>query len=70
MIRSVASRWLSWVLLAVVLLAIWRINDGQVGNIVQSAWGLLNRGADIAISLWEAVIGVFTSSDAGSSGKT
>jgi len=62
MIRSMVGRWVPFVVLAIILLAVWRANGGTIENVVQSIWGLLNRGADIVIAIWNAVTGALRSS--------
>jgi hypothetical protein len=44
--------WVSYVLLAVVVLAIWKMNNGDPAKIVDSIWAILNKGADMVTSLW------------------
>lgn len=54
MLRSLGiGRWIGFALLAMVALAIWKMNDGNLANIADGIWGLLNRGADVVTTLWE-----------------
>jgi hypothetical protein len=57
MLRSLGiGRWIGFALLAMVVIAIWRMNDGNLANIADGIWGLLNRGADVVQTLWENFI--------------
>jgi hypothetical protein len=42
----------------IVLLAIWRANNGDMTSIVNATWTILSAGADIAISIWHQVVNV------------
>ena len=66
MIRSTIGRWVPFVVLAIILLAVWRSN-GSIEGVVQSIWALLNRGADIVIAIWNAVTGALSSDASASS---
>lgn len=56
--RGMFSRLLGFFVLAVIALAIWRANNGDLSQVVDTAWGLLNRGADVAIGLWDNIMGI------------
>ena len=55
MLRQTFSRWLSFAFIAVIVLAIWKVNNGNMSNIVDTVWGLLNKGADIVVNLWHNI---------------
>lgn len=67
MIRSTIGRWVPFVVLAIILLAVWRANGGSIESVVQSIWTLLNRGADVVIAIWNAVTGALSSDASASS---
>lgn len=47
------GRWIGFALLAMVAIAIWKMNDGNLANIADGIFNLLNRGADVVQTLWE-----------------
>lgn len=54
MLRSLGvGRWLGFAVLAMVALAIWKTNDGDLGRIADGIWSILNMGADAVSALWE-----------------
>jgi len=54
MLRSLGiGRWIGFALLAMVVIAIWKMNGGNLAAIADGIFGLLNRGADVIQTLWE-----------------
>lgn len=65
MLRSLGiGRWIGFALLAMVALAIWKMNDGNLASIADGIWGLLNRGADVVTTLWENFVSAPSEGDA------
>lgn len=58
--------WISWVLLFVVGLAIWKMNNGDPSKIIDSVWAMLNKGADIITGIWNKIMSMKTSSTSSS----
>ena len=58
--------WISWVLGVVVVLAIWKMNNGDPTKIIDSVWAMLNKGADVITGLWNKVMSMKTSSTSSS----
>ena len=55
--RSIGiGKFISIALLAMVLLAIWRANNGDLSQIGTSIWNVLNEGADLITTLWRSFI--------------
>lgn len=53
MVRMLAgNRIVLFIVLAVVLLAVWKANGGDVGKVAESAWGALNKAADSLLQVW------------------
>lgn len=50
------GRWVSLAVLAMVVVAVWKVNDGNLGNIVDAIWSFINWGADTISGLWEKFI--------------
>lgn len=46
-----------WIVLAVVVIAIWRANDGDLAKMVDSTWLVMNQGADILTTVWNNITG-------------
>lgn len=44
--------WISAVLFVVVALSIWKANNGDVNQMVDSIWAILNKAADFVTALW------------------
>lgn len=54
MLRSLMSNKLATMIVAgIVLVAIWKYNDGDLANIVDAVWGAMNKVADSLIQLWD-----------------
>jgi ABC-type arginine/histidine transport system permease subunit len=51
------GRWLSIAIAVMVVIAVWKANNGDVSNIVLSIWTLINTGANILLDLWNKFIG-------------
>ena len=51
------GRWISIILLAMVVIAVWKANNGDISNIISSIWQLINNGAEIILGLWDRFIG-------------
>ena len=66
MIRSMIGRWVPFVVLAIVLLAVWRANGANIDSVAAAIWGFLNQGADLVIALWNAITGVLSGASDGS----
>jgi hypothetical protein len=49
---------ITWAVVAIVLIAIWRINNGDVNTLVDNIWNILSQGADVAIKLWNSILGI------------
>lgn len=41
---------------AIVVVAIWKVNDGDLGRIVDAIWTFINWGADTVTALWEKFV--------------
>lgn len=53
MVRMLAGNRIAvFVILAVVALAVWKANGGDVGKIADSAWALLDRASDALLQVW------------------
>ena len=52
--RNTFGRWMSFALVAIILLGIWKINNGNLTTLADSVWGLLNKGADVVVSIWNS----------------
>ena len=39
-----------------VVIAVWKSNNGDVGNIIDGIWMVLNNGADILVGLWDRFV--------------
>lgn len=50
------GRWVSFALLAMVVVAVWKVNNGDLGKIVEAAWSLINWGADQLTLVWEKFV--------------
>lgn len=46
----------SLAVVAMVLVAVWKVNDGNLGNIVDAVWNFIEWGADMISSLWDKFI--------------
>lgn len=46
----------SLAVVAMVLVAVWKVNDGNLGNIVDAIWNFIEWGADMISSLWDKFI--------------
>lgn len=58
----IITRWIPAVILFVLFLAIWKANGGDLTKMTDSVWALLNKGADIVLSLWAKFTSVTASS--------
>jgi hypothetical protein len=47
-----------WAIGAIVLIAIWRMNNGDVNTLIDNIWNILSQGADVAIKIWHSVVGI------------
>jgi hypothetical protein len=57
MLRSLGiGRLLSFAVLAMVLLAVWKANNGDLSSIAAAIWEVLNRGADVVTTLWDSFV--------------
>lgn len=50
------GRLISIALLVMVVIAVWRANNGDLSQIASSIWALLNQGADVITTLWRSFI--------------
>jgi len=50
------GRVISIALLVMVVIAIWRANNGDLSQIATSIWNVLNEGADLITTLWRSFI--------------
>jgi hypothetical protein len=46
-----------WVVLIVILIAIWRANNGDLTSMIDNTWKVLNQGADILTTVWNNITG-------------
>lgn len=68
MLRSLGiGRWIGLAAVAMVALAIWKANNGDVSKIAEGVWSLLNMGADVVRTLWDSFQ---SSTDSGSVADT
>lgn len=44
-----------WFVIACIGLAVWRGFNGDLGAIVDSIWGYIQTGADVATNIWNEV---------------
>lgn len=52
------TKLLSTAGIIVILLAIWRANDGDVTVLVNTVWGIIDTAADILTQIWNQVMAV------------
>lgn len=50
------GRVVSVVTTVIVIVAIWKVNDGDLGRIVDAIWTFINWGADTVSGLWEKFV--------------
>lgn len=60
------GRIIGGVFLFIVALAIYKMNNGNVAQIVHSVWALLNKGADFVTSIFKKFLSMQSSSSSGS----
>lgn len=51
------SRLASYFVIAIIAVAIWRGNDGDMGRVADSVMGILNHGADFVTTIWVSLFG-------------
>lgn len=51
------GRLAGWVVLIVILIAIWRANNGDLTSMIDNTWKVLNQGADILTAVWNNITG-------------
>jgi hypothetical protein len=52
------TKLLSTAGIIVILLAIWRANNGDVTVMVNTVWGIIDTAADILTQIWNQVMSV------------
>lgn len=52
------TKLLSTAGIIVILLAIWRANDGDVTVLVNTVWGIIDTAADLLTQIWNQVMAV------------
>ena len=58
MLRNLGlGRWVSAALFFMVLLAVWRANDGNLAQVASSVWTVLEKGAEVVTTLWRSFVG-------------
>lgn len=62
------GRWVGFAILAMVVIAIWKVNEGDLSSIAEGIWAILNRGADVVVTLWESFMGAPEESASATSG--
>lgn len=51
------GRWIGIALTVMVLIAVWKANNGDISNIVSAIWTFINTGAQVLLDLWNKFIG-------------
>lgn len=62
------TKLLSMAGIAVILLAIWRANNGDVSVLVNTVWGIIDTAADILTEIWNQVMAADPLGTGGESG--
>lgn len=52
------TKLLSMAGILVIILAIWRANDGDVTVLVNTVWGIIDTAADLLTQIWNQVVAV------------
>lgn len=52
------TKLLSMAGILVIILAIWRANDGDVTVLVNTVWGIIDTAADLLTQIWNQVMAV------------
>lgn len=55
MLRSMIGRALSIFILLVIVVAVWRANNGDMTQVANGVWDLLSKGADLVVMLWNGI---------------
>lgn len=51
------GRWVSIIVITMVVVAVWKANNGDVSAIVSAVWNFINAGAQVMLDLWDRFIG-------------
>jgi hypothetical protein len=58
MIRSIFSgRIVPLIIVIVVLIALWKANNGDIGKVFYTIWGLFDAASNMVLDLWNHIVG-------------
>lgn len=58
MLRNMSiGRWIGIALMAMVVVAIWKANNGDLSVMISAVWTAINNGAQILLDMWNKFIG-------------
>ncbi len=58
MLRNMSlGKWIGFAVMAMVVVAIWKANNGDLSVMITAVWTAINNGAQIIIDLWNKFIG-------------
>lgn len=58
------SKLVSAAVVAIIVLAIWRANNGDLSTVISTVWQILSAGADIVLRIWDEIVAVSASTPA------
>lgn len=53
--RGMLGKLVSYFVIAVIFVAVWRANNGDMGKIADSVLTVLNHGADFVTTVWKSL---------------
>lgn len=65
-----ARNIIGWVLITIVGLAIYRMNNGNVEQMIHSVWALISKGADIVTSIFKKFLSMQSTSSGSKAGSS